>query len=334
MGYNNGVHVLYSGAMLLVLRYGVCVLSEENTVIENRDVGSSLTLPLGYPKESVTFGTWKFIDVNFATYTNEKVTIYKQLHFNGRLKVGSDNLSVEVTNLQLQDSGLYYISALKPKEQLPTKIISLTVHAVLTVQIESNQTWTESKNMCKIDLRCRAGEDQSVSYTWSGFKTQTGPELSFTLSEEQGEVTLSCTAATSNRTDSNTTRVKCTPTRRPTDTKNDSIFMGYLWIAAGGGAAAVLLIAIILVSCWWRSHKGKSISESGSTVYADVNPDYSIKNDKRPDSINVASIYETVDELRTTSDKPQTLYDKVSFAPRLPPGHSSSSSSSPYQMVL
>ncbi|XP_066536421.1 CD48 antigen-like [Hoplias malabaricus] len=244
--------VLHSGTVLLLLSYGVCVLSEENTVIEQRDVGSSLTLPLGYPKESVTFGTWKFIDVNFATYTNEKVTIYKQLHFNGRLKVGSDNLSVEVTNLQLQDSGLYYISALKPKEQLPTKIISLTVHAVLTVQIESNQTWTESKNMCKIDLRCRAGEDQSVSYTWSGFKTQTGPELSFTLSEEQGEVTLNCTAANSYRTDSNTTRVKCTPTRRPTDSSNSGASFSVLNLLSSLMATSpYLLVSIILgVKCY------------------------------------------------------------------------------------
>ncbi|KAI4884773.1 hypothetical protein NFI96_021189, partial [Prochilodus magdalenae] len=52
---------------------------------------------------------------------------------------------------------------------------------------------------------------------------------------------------------------------------------------------------------------------------------------KRSESINVGSIYETVDDLRV-SDKPQTLYDKVTFA--RPPPPASSSSTSPYQVVL
>ena len=42
--------------------------------------------------------------------------------------MGSDDLSVEVTDLQLQDSGSYSIVADKSGVQLPTKIISLTVY--------------------------------------------------------------------------------------------------------------------------------------------------------------------------------------------------------------
>ncbi|KAL7880616.1 hypothetical protein SRHO_G00028700 [Serrasalmus rhombeus] len=123
-------HALSSGAVLLVLCYGLCVRAGENTVTEHRAAGSSLTLPLGHPKESVTYAEWNYERKTFAVYRRGQVHIPDKLQFSGRLKVDSDHLSVEVTDLQLQDSGSYSILAAKPGVQLPTKIISLTVYDV------------------------------------------------------------------------------------------------------------------------------------------------------------------------------------------------------------
>uniref|UniRef100_A0AAR2KDR9 Ig-like domain-containing protein n=1 Tax=Pygocentrus nattereri TaxID=42514 RepID=A0AAR2KDR9_PYGNA len=107
----------------------LCVRADENTVTEHRDAGSSLTLPLGHPKENVSYAQWRYEGKTFAVYIQGQVRITDELQFSGRLKVDSDHLSVEVTDLQLQDSGSYSISADKSGAQLPTKIISLTVYA-------------------------------------------------------------------------------------------------------------------------------------------------------------------------------------------------------------
>ncbi|KAL7880615.1 hypothetical protein SRHO_G00028690 [Serrasalmus rhombeus] len=77
------------------------------------------------------YAEWRYEEKIFAVYTQGQVHIEESVfQFSGRLKVGSDHLSVEVTDLQLQDSGSYSIVADKPGVQLPTKIISLTVYDV------------------------------------------------------------------------------------------------------------------------------------------------------------------------------------------------------------
>uniref|UniRef100_A0AAR2KJ01 Ig-like domain-containing protein n=1 Tax=Pygocentrus nattereri TaxID=42514 RepID=A0AAR2KJ01_PYGNA len=193
-----GYHVLYSGTALLLLCYGM-YLHEFNA-------GSSLTLPLGHPKESVTYAEWKYEGKTFAVYIQGQVRISDEPQFSGRLKADSDHLSVEVTDLQLQDSGSYSIVADKSGAQLPTKIISLTVH-------ESNQIWVESKKSCEVNLLCKVREDQKVSYTWSGYKNGSEAGLRFTLSPAEGDVTLTCTAAeVSSPSEGNNTRnVTCNP---------------------------------------------------------------------------------------------------------------------------
>ncbi|KAL6491016.1 hypothetical protein MHYP_G00013610 [Metynnis hypsauchen] len=318
-----GYHVLYSGTALLLLCYGLCVWADENTVTEHRAAGSSFILPLGHPKESVSFAQWRYNGTPFAVYRKDQVHITDQLQFSGRLKVGSDHLSVEVTDLQLQDSGSYSITADKSGVQLPTKIISLTVYGVPKIEIKNNQIWVKSKNSCEVHLLCKVQEDQEVFYTWSGYKTESGTKLNFTLSPAEGDVTLTCTAANSYRNNTKTMKVTCNP-----DVPNNQL---YIWIAVGGGAAFFLLIVIIAVSCWWKSQKDRDSSDPGNTVYADVNDGNVVRKDKRSESINIASIYETVDELRATSDKPQTLYDKVTFARPTP---LAPCTSSPYQVVL
>ncbi|XP_036418215.1 SLAM family member 8-like [Colossoma macropomum] len=196
--------------------YGLCVWADENTVTECRAAGSSLILPLGHPEESVSFAQWRYEGKTFAVYRKGQVHITDELQFSGRLKVNSDDLSVEVTDLQLQDSGSYSITAHKSGVQLPTKIINLTVYAVLKTEIESSQTWVESKNSCEVHLLCKVREAEKVSYTWSGYKTDSGAGLHFTLSPAEGDVTLSCTAANSYSNDTKTMKVTCNPSKTPT----------------------------------------------------------------------------------------------------------------------
>ncbi|KAI4899637.1 hypothetical protein NFI96_008164 [Prochilodus magdalenae] len=194
---------------------GLGVLADGNTVTERRAAGSSLILPLGYPKESVSYAEWKYKEKAFAIYFYGQLRIINTQQFRRRLKLDSDTLSVEVTDLQLQDSGSYSIAVDKPGAQPTTKIINLTVYGLIEIEIESSQTWVESTDSCKVHLVCRAPEDQNVSYTWSGYKTESGGELHFSLSPADGDVTLNCTAVGRLATGTNTTSVKCNPNKTP-----------------------------------------------------------------------------------------------------------------------
>ncbi|KAL6490991.1 hypothetical protein MHYP_G00013360 [Metynnis hypsauchen] len=252
-------HVLSSGAVLLLLCYGLYVRADENTVTERRAAGSFLILPLGHPKESVSFAQWRYNGTPFAVYRKDQVHITDQLQFSGRLKVNSDHLSVEVTDLQLQDSGSYSIVADKSGGMLPTKIISLMVYAVLKIEIEGNQSWEESKNSCEVHLLCKAREDQMVSYTWSGYKTQSGAELRFTLSPAEGDVTLTCTATSSYSNGTNTRKVTCNPSKTPTGVSNSGAsFSVFSLLSILMAASPYLLVSIVLgVKC----HRARAKSD-------------------------------------------------------------------------
>ncbi|KAI4896860.1 hypothetical protein NFI96_031914, partial [Prochilodus magdalenae] len=240
---------------------GLGVLADGNTVTERRAAGSSLILPLGHPKESVVFAEWKYEGRTFALYNEGQLHIINELQFSGRLKRDSDSLSVEVTDLQLPDSGSYSITVYKHGAQPPTKMISLTVYAPLKIKIESNQTWVESTDSCEVHLLCRAGEDQSVSYTWSGYKTESGAELHFTLSPADGDVTLNCTAVGRFGNGTNTTRVKCNPNKTPPGTPFSVLSL----LSSLMAVSPYLLVSIVLgVKCY----RARAKPEEENSVHA------------------------------------------------------------------
>ncbi|XP_076829182.1 SLAM family member 8-like [Brachyhypopomus gauderio] len=316
----------YSGILLFGIIQGLCAVADVNTVTEHRTTGGSLLLPLGWPKENVSYAEWRFNGNILAVYIDKQIHKTNTLQFEGRLKVDNITVSVEVEGLQVQDSGTFSIVADRTINQFPTKTINLTVDArIETVTIQSDQTWLDDIKACEVHVWCQASDDQSASYTWSGYQNGSGALLHFTLPPAEGDITLICTAVNSVSNQTATKPLACRPEQPETGPKP---FPWIMWAAVGAG---VLLIITVVVASWWKCHKDAGPQDSGNTVYADVSGP---PKDKRTQSIvNGASIYETVDELRVTSDtdKPQTLYDKVTFAR---PTRDYSTVSSPYQKVL
>ncbi|XP_047009653.1 uncharacterized protein LOC108261139 isoform X2 [Ictalurus punctatus] len=197
---------------------------------------------------------------------------------------------------------------------------------ITAVQIEKNQTWRLSTNSCDVDVKCAALGVEKVSYLWSGYKTGSGAQLKFSLSPAEGAVTLNCTAA------NNVSSILATEILSCSTEHQETVFAEGIpqWIVIAGVAAALLLIAFIAaLCCCWRSHKGGSVEDSGTTVYADVNTQVTAQKNHRSESvINGMTVYETVDDLRVTPE--MTIYAKVTL-----PQHAkiSSTSSSPYQQV-
>ncbi|KAG9274588.1 SLAM family member 8-like [Astyanax mexicanus] len=256
--------ILYSGAVLLVLGYGVSVLAELSQS-ERRAAGSSLILPLGYPTDTVSFAQWRYKEQVFAIYRNKKITITNELQFSGRLKVNSDDLSVEVMNLQLRDSGSYVIVVQSSSgEQLPTETIILTVYDVIKVEIKSEHTWKAATNSCDVSLLCRAPEDQTVSYRWRGFKEEDGAQLNFTLKPEEGDVTLNCTASSSTGSGSNTTTVKCTPEKPTIGLSNPGASFSVLHLLSFLTAASPYLLFTIILGV--KSYRARAKADDVNMV--------------------------------------------------------------------
>ncbi|XP_049338181.1 SLAM family member 8-like isoform X1 [Astyanax mexicanus] len=260
--------ILYSGAVLLLLSYGVCVLAEERTPLERRAAaGSSLILPLGYPKDSVSFAQWRYKEQIFSIYRNKnkQIAIINVLQFSGRLKVNSDDLSVEVMNLQLSDSGRYTIVTQSSSgDQLPTETIILIVYDVIKVEIRSEHTWKAATNSCDVSLQCRASEDQTVSYRWRGFKEEDGAQLNFTLKPEEGDVTLNCSASSSTGSGSNTTTVKCTPEKPTTGLPNPEASFSVLHLLSFLTAASPYLLFTIILGV--KSYRARAKADDVNMV--------------------------------------------------------------------
>ncbi|KAI5626700.1 T-lymphocyte surface antigen Ly-9-like [Silurus asotus] len=303
----------------------MCVVTADtNTMTVYRAIGSSLDLTVNYPKESVSSVRWKFNNKQFAGYTQSHAYSQQQSQFTGRLKEENAKVGITVQDLQPQDSGMFLMLVDGTERQYPTQIFTVYIQNPITaVQIEKNQTWRVSTNSCDVNATCAAIGAESVSYLWSGYKTESGAQLQFSLSPEEGAVTLNCTAT--NNVSSSTARetLSCNAEQPITEIK-------ILWIAVAGTVALLLVLAVLAaICCWWRSYKGGSVADSGTTVYADVSGETIAQNKNRSQSVtNGTTVYETVDEFRMNPE--MTIYAKVTL-----PQHTtvSATSSSPYQKV-
>ncbi|XP_051567983.1 uncharacterized protein LOC127448990 [Myxocyprinus asiaticus] len=307
------------GILLFFLLQGSCV-------IVHKAVGSSLHLMHDIPKENLSLVQWKLNGTIFAEYDGTKLKDLKKV-FAGRLR--TSDISVTVEELHFQDSGSFSIVAEGPhSKQYKTKVIELHVQDLIrNVQIKSNFTWQESKNMCTFHLHCLVSGNLKPSYSWSGFEVGSEQHLHFSLHPAMS-VTLNCTANNSVSIKSATLTVKCSE-----ESISSFLQYKYLMIAVGTGIVGIVMLSgIIAVCCRWRTRKGKGDSEAEITMYEDVNSGGTAKKKKRTESVvNGISIYETVDDTRIKSNMPQTLYDKINYQrhPAVGP-----STSSPYQEVL
>ncbi|XP_076828118.1 uncharacterized protein LOC143474519 [Brachyhypopomus gauderio] len=245
--------VSYWSSLLLGVLQGVCAVADVNTVTEHRTTGGSLLLPLGWPKENVTYAEWSFNGNTLAMYVDKQIHKTNNLQFEGRLKVDKITVSVEVEHLRVQDSGTFSILADGTIGQFPTKTINLIVAAtrIETVTIQSNQTWLDHIKACEVHVWCQASEDQSASYTWSGYQNGSGALLYFTLPPAEGDITLICTAVNSVSNQTATKPLACRPEQPETD-----LFSVLRPLSTLLAAAPYLLVSIILGVKCYRARAG------------------------------------------------------------------------------
>ncbi|XP_050957848.1 uncharacterized protein LOC127158951 [Labeo rohita] len=196
------------GVLLFSLLQVSC--ADPDMEVVHKAVGDSLELIADYPKDDLLV-KWKYNGTEFAEYQNNNFKIVKPDVFHERLRINKDNISVTLADLKIQDSGSFSIVAERKSVQLPTKIIELHVHDLITdVQIEYNGSWSQLKNICTFHLRCLASGDPNPSYSWSGHQVKTqGQHLKISLCPADS-ATLTCTANNAISVKYTTKTVACT----------------------------------------------------------------------------------------------------------------------------
>ncbi|KAL4618252.1 hypothetical protein GN956_G20686 [Arapaima gigas] len=207
--------------MVIVLQFAVITDTYNAAdVVLTSSVGESVELPSALGQAALDDFVslqWQFNNSMIIRYSNgvKKVNIYEQ--FRGRLELSSE-FSVTVRNVTVQDSGEYQrTGARKDGEQTPKHTISLHVYEpIRSVTIQPNITWVPENLTCEVSVMCSSSVDQSVSYTWrKGDQTVRSRQLHFSLSQQEGDVNITCTAANAVSEKNTTHTVRCDPTKSP-----------------------------------------------------------------------------------------------------------------------
>uniref|UniRef100_A0A8C8H8Y8 Immunoglobulin V-set domain-containing protein n=1 Tax=Oncorhynchus tshawytscha TaxID=74940 RepID=A0A8C8H8Y8_ONCTS len=100
-----------------------------------------------------------------------------------------------------------------------------------------------------------------------------------------------------------------------------------IYIGVSVGGAVVLILTVAVAVCYCRKHRNKA-DLTDNTIYADVMINTRSRDTRSNSHVNPISIYETVNDLVIPRlNKPQTLYDKITFGRR-------EAHPSPFQEVL
>ncbi|XP_029616281.1 natural killer cell receptor 2B4-like isoform X2 [Salmo trutta] len=305
--------------LLSNLHYGVGVSSYLSF---HKTVGDSVEIPAGLEGQNVTIMQWKYRGKDIAEF-NSKVVYSPGSQFEGRLELNVINFSLTIRKLTLQDSGQFLVTA-ETDNQIPTKAVTLQVHEpILKMEIQTDIKLL-ANHSCTVRLVCNVSRYPNITYTWERDNEIYGDaqQIHFSLSPAEGDISVKCNASNLVSWKTASTTVKCSNDTTTTGLAWNSIYLG---VSVGGAVVLILTVAVAVCCC-----RGRSNTEdlTDNTIYADVMDNTRMKHTISKSQVNPISIYETVNDLVIPRlDKPQTLYDKITFGRR-------EAHPSPFQEVL
>uniref|UniRef100_A0A4W5PVJ2 Ig-like domain-containing protein n=1 Tax=Hucho hucho TaxID=62062 RepID=A0A4W5PVJ2_9TELE len=310
------------GILLLLLsnlHYGVGVSSYLSF---HKTLGDSVEMPADLKGQNVTIVQWKYMGKDIVEL-NSEVVYSPGSQFEGRLKMNTNNFSLTVRELTLQDSGDFLITGEGDQGQIDSKTITLKVHEPISKVAIQTDIKLLANHSCTVRLVCNVSCYPNIIYTWERDNEIYGDaqQIHFSLSPAEGDISVTCNASNLVSWKTASATVKCS---------NDTITPGLVWytiyIGVPVASAVVLILTVAVAVCYCR---GRSKTEDlPDTLYADVMDNTRIRDTRSNSHVNPMSIYETVNDLVIPRlNKPQTLYDTITFGrPEAQP--------SPFQEVL
>ncbi|XP_030609985.1 uncharacterized protein LOC115797531 [Archocentrus centrarchus] len=191
--------------------------------VTHKEVGDTVELSSGLPTEGVTMATWKYGEIKVA---DKDIGVSKSSRFKDRSELNSEDFTLTVRKLTLQDSGDFIFLSSINDTQRPSVTITLQVHETITKKpvIKISYTWIPSNESCKVLLECRA--TGNVTYNWTvGNQTLTGSKQQYISREQEGEITFTCTVSNYVSEKSAFETVKCSNSRQQEQRSSSAVII-------------------------------------------------------------------------------------------------------------
>ncbi|XP_021537504.1 SLAM family member 5 [Neomonachus schauinslandi] len=210
-------------------------------------LGESVTFPLNIEKsQQVVNIVWNSeTSVAFVTPgdsgTAPKVTVTHQ-NYNDRINVSLENYNLEISNLRMEDSGIYKADInTKTLEGMitTTRRYSLQVFRRLGKPKITQSLMTSVNSTCNVTLTCSVEEEEeNVTYSWSP-PGEAGNVVQIFWTPDNQELTYTCTAwnPVSNSSDSISAQQLCADTATGLHSRHTGLLSGL----------AVLFLFILIV---------------------------------------------------------------------------------------
>lgn len=307
--------------------------AESNTDITmvNGILGEPVTFPLNIQgSQEIDNIAWMSSKTTFALVQpgdsgRAPHVILTHENYNGRINVSHQNYNLEISNLRMEDEGIYKANIntkVSGKVLTTTRSYNLQVYCRLGKPKITQSFMTSVNSTCNVTLTCSVEkEEKNVIYSWSPVREE-GSVLQIFQTPDNQELTYTCTAwnPVSNNSDSISAQQLCA-----------DIAMGLQTHHAGllSGLAVVSLFTIILPSVLlFLLCKREQDATSKKTIYT-----YAMASrDIQPEE---SRIYDEISPFKVhpMKEKPvNTIYSIVQYSDKIektstrdskPPGTSS-----------
>ncbi|XP_043423784.1 SLAM family member 5 [Prionailurus bengalensis] len=241
-----GQHYLWT--LLLCLQTCLEAAGSDTDILPVTGIlGESVTFPLNIqqPQQVINIAWNSETSVAFVTPgdpgTAPKVTVTHQ-HYNDRINVSRQNYNLEISNLGVEDSGIYRADInLKMAETTvtTTRRYNLQVYRRLGKPKITQSSMASVNSTCNVTLTCSVEEEEkNVTYSWSPLGEEGNVVRIFQTPDNQ-ELTYTCTAwnPVSNSSDSILARQLCADTAAGLRPRHTGLLSGL----------AVLFLFVVIV---------------------------------------------------------------------------------------
>ncbi|XP_051775883.1 SLAM family member 5-like isoform X2 [Erpetoichthys calabaricus] len=289
-------------------------------------VAKSSNILLGTEGKPITLSssTTNITDIESVTWKRDGNTIVMSTQkapapdWRERVQLNSNDWSLTIHKLRLEDSGEYKQVITTSRNQLPTYCVTLQVYEkIKEIVININISEASGNNTCNITLLCISNTRNQVSYSWikpESFKGDTSRsqdgKLNLSLSREDEDIVFTCQA--SNPVDNINKSVQ--PWKECQHFFSDYDYMKLLPYVAPPFFALIILVAIMM---YCRKHHRKELDKEEKinpyTVYAEIEAPSIGTSEGKENSKNIPmTVYDTIDiPKKPTNVQTPSVYDTV-----------------------
>ncbi|XP_044122622.1 SLAM family member 5 isoform X2 [Neovison vison] len=271
-------------------------------------LGEQVTFPLNIEKSQLVVNIVWTSETSVAFITPgdagaaPKVTVTHQ-NYNDRINVSCQNYNLEISNLRMEDSGIYKADInTKTFEGVfttTTRRFNLQVFRRLGKPQITQSLMTSLNSTCYVTLTCSVDkEEENVTYSWSPLG-ETGNVIRISRTPDSQELTYTCTAQNpiSNSSDSISAQQLCADTATGLRSRHTGLLSGL-----AGLFLFILIVPLVLLFLLRRRGEGSFLKSFS----------------KNSDAASKKTIYTYVMVTRAAPPAEGRIYDEIPPSKELP----------------